>query len=191
MDLTARKEKFIAQFMQIASPKKLKRFEDFLRSEMHSDEEIVTHTVQGTPLTKSQYISKIKEADDAIEKGEYTSVEDLEKEMQNWQYAKEKVSVKWSNYAKADLKTIYQTIREFTQSQRSAENVRRDIVVRSKSIEFVDQNQVDEYLGEPYRRMVVRNYKIVYRPEGESEIRILQIFDVRQDPGKMRKRGQL
>lgn len=84
MDLTARKEKFIAQFMQIASPKKLKRFEDFLRSEMHSDEEIVTHTVQGTPLTKSQYISKIKEADDAIEKGEYTSVEDLEKEMQNW-----------------------------------------------------------------------------------------------------------
>lgn len=49
-----------------------------------SDEEIVAVTVQGQPLTKKQYIARIDEARAQFKRGEYTSQEDLEKEMLNW-----------------------------------------------------------------------------------------------------------
>lgn len=46
--------------------------------------EIVAYTIQGKPLSKKEYIKQIKEADASISAGEYTTVEDLEKEVQNW-----------------------------------------------------------------------------------------------------------
>lgn len=72
-------------------------------------------------------------------------------------------------------------------SPQGAKNVVRDIIKQSKSIHFTEQYQVDEFLGEPYRRMVVRNYKIIYKIQSEAEIRILQIFDTRQNPIKLKK----
>ena len=57
-----------------------------------------------------------------------------------------------------------------------------DILSETKNIKFAQQYQVDEILGEPYRRIVVRNYKIIYKVHSEVEIRILQIFDTRQNP---------
>jgi len=46
---------------------------------------------------------------------------------------------------------------------------------------------VDEYLGEPFRRMVVRHYKIIYKFQSPEEIRILKIFDTHQSPLKLKK----
>jgi plasmid stabilization system protein ParE len=66
-------------------------------------------------------------------------------------------------------------------------HINKDIVIRSKEIHFTSQYQTDELLGEPYKRMIVRNYKIIYKIHSETEIRILQIFDTRQHPKKMRK----
>lgn len=63
----------------------------------------------------------------------------------------------------------------------------RDIVLQSKNIHFVAQYQIDEFLGEPYRRMIVRDYKIIYKIHSDTEIRILQIFDTRQDLIKLKK----
>lgn len=84
MDLTARKNKFIEKFMQIASVEKLQRLEDFLRTEMESEEEIVAYTVKGEPLTKTQYVKRLKEAEQAMGRGEYITHEELEKEILNW-----------------------------------------------------------------------------------------------------------
>lgn len=49
-----------------------------------SEKDIVAYTIKGEPLTKEKYIQQIKEADASISAGEYTTVEDLEKEVQNW-----------------------------------------------------------------------------------------------------------
>lgn len=48
--------------------------------------------------------------------------------------------------------------------------------------------QVEEYLehlGKGHRRVIEGNYKIIYRVEGEI-IYIIDIFDSRQDPAKMK-----
>ncbi|QMU64846.1 MAG: hypothetical protein GKR88_11460 [Flavobacteriaceae bacterium] len=59
---------------------------EFVKKEKEntSDHEIVAYTVQGQPLNKKEYIRQIKEADAEIDKGEYITVEDLEKESAGW-----------------------------------------------------------------------------------------------------------
>lgn len=94
------------------------------------------------------------------------------------------IKILWDNQAKADLKLIFEFIQ--LKSIQGAKNVIRDIVAQSKNIFFVEQYQVDEILGEPYRRMIVRDYKIIYKIHSETEIRILQIFDTRQNPLKIK-----
>lgn len=89
------------------------------------------------------------------------------------------------NKAKADLKLIFEFIK--LKSPQGARNVIRDIVLQSKNIHFVKQYQLDEFLGEPYRRMIVRDYKIIYKIHSKTEIRILQIFDTRQNSIKLKK----
>lgn len=42
-----------------------------------------------------------------------------------------------------------------------------------------------EYKGEGHRRLVVGNFKVVYRIEGKA-IYVTDIFDARQDPRKMK-----
>ncbi|GAA4060941.1 type II toxin-antitoxin system RelE/ParE family toxin [Flavobacterium cheonanense] len=98
---------------------------------------------------------------------------------------KKPIQILWDNQAKADLKLIFEFIK--LKSPQGAKNVIRDIIIQSKSIHFAEQYQIDEFLGEPFRRMVVRNYKIIYKIQSETEIRILQIFDTRQNPIKLEK----
>ena len=95
------------------------------------------------------------------------------------------IIILWDNQAKADLKLLFEFIR--FKSPQGARNVIRDIVLQTKNIHFVEQYQVDEFLGEPYRRMIVRDYKVIYRIHSETEIRILQIFDTRQNSVKLKK----
>ncbi|MFA7445409.1 MAG: hypothetical protein WCY89_05635 [Flavobacteriaceae bacterium] len=83
MDLTIRKYRFIEKFMKFVNNDNIKLFEEFL-SEKAKTEEIVAYTVQGQPLTKEQYSKEIRQADASIDSGQYTTVEDLEKEVKNW-----------------------------------------------------------------------------------------------------------
>jgi plasmid stabilization system protein ParE len=99
---------------------------------------------------------------------------------------KKKIRVLWSNEAKADLKEIYEWIKETTESVKDATTTRTDIINASKQIVYIEQYQVEELLGEPYRRMVVRHYKIVYRPDSDNQIRILKIFDTHKSPNKIK-----
>ncbi len=94
------------------------------------------------------------------------------------------IRILWDNQAKSDLKIIHDFIA--LKSKQGAKNVIRDIVNQSKQIHFGEQYQVDEILGFPFRRIIVRNYKIIYKIQSKSEIRILQIFDTRQNPSKLK-----
>ncbi|MDD5149015.1 MAG: hypothetical protein PHC28_00845 [Flavobacterium sp.] len=48
------------------------------------DKEVVAHTISGYPVDREGYINMVKEADERISSGKYTSIEDLEKEIENW-----------------------------------------------------------------------------------------------------------
>jgi plasmid stabilization system protein ParE len=98
------------------------------------------------------------------------------------------IKILWDIQAKADLKLIF----EFNKlkSLQGAKNVIRDIVAQSNNIYFVEQYQVDECLGEPYRRMIVRDYKIIYKIHSATEISILQIFDNSQNPVKLKNKNE-
>ncbi|MNQ81704.1 Plasmid stabilization system protein [compost metagenome] len=98
------------------------------------------------------------------------------------------IIILWDSQAKADLKLIFEFIK--LKSPQGAKSVIRDIVVQSKNIHFVEQYQVDEFLGEPYRRMIIRDYKIIYKIHSQTEIRILQIFDTRQNPIKLTEENE-
>ncbi len=95
------------------------------------------------------------------------------------------IKILWDNEAKADLKLIFEYLK--LKSEQVAKNVIKDIISQSKSIHYTEQYQLDEFLGEPFRRMIVRNYKIIYKVQNDTEIRILQIFDTRQNPVKLKK----
>lgn len=82
--------------------------------------------------------------------------------------------------AEKDLKLIFDFLK--IKSEKGAKSVLNDIIFNIKNIRFVTQYQLDEFLGTPYRRIIVRNYKIIYKVQSESEIRIVQIFDCRKNP---------
>ena len=52
--------------------------------ESYWDEEIVAYTIDGLPLNKESYKNELNEALEEINRGEFTSQEDLEKESENW-----------------------------------------------------------------------------------------------------------
>lgn len=96
----------------------------------------------------------------------------------------QEIRIVWDIHAKTDLRLIHDFIK--LKSPQGAKNVINDILSETKNIKFVQQYQVDEILGEPYRRIVVRNYKIIYKVHSDIEIRILQIFDTRQNPIRLK-----
>ncbi len=98
------------------------------------------------------------------------------------------ISVHRSGQAKIDLKIIFERIKDKTKSLQNVINVRTDIIEASKNIIFVEQYQIDEFLGEPYRRMVVRHFKIIYKIQSKTQIRILQIFDTYQNPNRLKEK---
>lgn len=52
--------------------------------EAEQEEEIVAHTVDGKPLTLAEYRQDIMKAEAEIDRGEYITQEDLEKEVRSW-----------------------------------------------------------------------------------------------------------
>ncbi|WP_218598397.1 type II toxin-antitoxin system RelE/ParE family toxin [Polaribacter sp. NJDZ03] len=97
------------------------------------------------------------------------------------------INVIWSDEAKADLKYIHDRILRKTKSRINSKNVKNDIINSSKNIEFVEQYQVDEFLGKPFRRIIVRHFKLVYFVKDKSSIIILEVFDSYRNPIELRK----
>ncbi|WP_158841268.1 type II toxin-antitoxin system RelE/ParE family toxin [Polaribacter sp. L3A8] len=97
------------------------------------------------------------------------------------------ISIVWSDKAKADLRYIHDRILDRTKSRNNAKNVKLDILHASKNIEFVEQYQVDEFLGKPFRRIIVRHFKLIYFVESKSSIIILEVFDSYRNPIEIRR----
>ncbi|TXE16858.1 hypothetical protein ES692_10895 [Psychroserpens burtonensis] len=88
MGATALKNK-ILQLINTDNVNHLKAIIDFAEKQKEeNDSEIVAYTVNGDSLTKEEYVNRVKEADASITHGEYTTVEDLEKEVKKWKYDK-------------------------------------------------------------------------------------------------------
>ncbi|NUM41364.1 MAG: hypothetical protein CVU07_12625 [Bacteroidetes bacterium HGW-Bacteroidetes-23] len=81
MDLAAKKSELLDWLLHLKDESKLKKLIAF---KSIIDNEVVAHTVSGYPIDKQEYINMVKEADERISSGKYTTMEDLEKEIENW-----------------------------------------------------------------------------------------------------------
>ncbi|WP_423817999.1 type II toxin-antitoxin system RelE/ParE family toxin [Salinimicrobium sp. TIG7-5_MAKvit] len=64
-----------------------------------------------------------------------------------------------------------------------ADKIIREILEGAEKLVFLEQYQVEETLQGNYRRIIIRYFKIIYRPL-ENGILVLQVFDTRQNPRK-------
>lgn len=67
--------------LQIEDESKLKKV---LAFKTILDKNAVAYDVKGYPVTKDEYINMVHEADERISIGNFTTIEDLEKEIENW-----------------------------------------------------------------------------------------------------------
>ena len=81
MDITARKMELMDWLLHIDDESKLRKI-FALKSIL--DKEVVAHTISGYPVDKKEYINMVKEADERISSGKFTTIEDLEKQIENW-----------------------------------------------------------------------------------------------------------
>jgi plasmid stabilization system protein ParE len=93
------------------------------------------------------------------------------------------LEVVWSKTATTQLKQVYDYLKYYRKTPQGAENVRRDILNATSNILAVEQYQKDD-INPNYRRIVVRNYKLIFKESG-SKIIILRVFDTRQQPNKL------
>jgi plasmid stabilization system protein ParE len=87
----------------------------------------------------------------------------------------------WTNSAKRSLRHIWQLYAEINADL--ADKIIREILEGAEKLVFLEQYQVEETLRANYRRIIIRHFKIIYRPLGNG-ILVLQVFDTRQNPRK-------
>lgn len=81
MDIAAKKLELVDWLLQIEDESKLKKV---LAFKTILDKNAVAYDVKGYPVTKDEYINMVHEADERISIGNFTTIEDLEKEIENW-----------------------------------------------------------------------------------------------------------
>ena len=81
MDISAKKLELMDWLLQIKDETKLRKI---LAFKSILDKEVVAYDVKGYPLTKEEYINMVHEADERIGDGKFTTIEDLETEIENW-----------------------------------------------------------------------------------------------------------
>jgi len=94
--------------------------------------------------------------------------------------ASEKILIKWSDEATHDLKSIYYNL--LRNSKKKASAIRSEIFIAPRGIIFPEQFQLDN-IHIKYRRIIVRNYKILYSIDGNI-IRIALVINSHQDTSK-------
>lgn len=86
----------------------------------------------------------------------------------------------WTDSAKEQLKNIFNYYKE--KSVQGADNIKNYILKITKNIHFTEQYQKDEIEPE-YRRIIVRDYKILYLEE-DYVVFIVKIFSSKRDSVK-------
>lgn len=81
MDIGAKKIELLDWLLHLTDERKIKKLAAFKNI---IDNEVVAQTVSGYPIDKHEYIHLVKEADERINSGTFITIEDLEKEIDNW-----------------------------------------------------------------------------------------------------------
>ncbi|OXE95017.1 plasmid stabilization system protein ParE [Flavobacterium araucananum] len=92
-----------------------------------------------------------------------------------------KTVVFWTKNAKEDLKDIYISLKKEI-SKESVLKIRDELFHCTDNIVFPEQFQIDEYRID-CRRIVIRNYKILYQIK-EDSIFVIRVFNSFQNPMK-------
>lgn len=79
MDLQSAKLNLVQRLLLVQKESLIEKVSTLLDQEM-----IVGYTVEGKPLTKAKYDARLKEGENQILRGDFTSQDDLEKESENW-----------------------------------------------------------------------------------------------------------
>lgn len=93
------------------------------------------------------------------------------------------ISITWTSRAKLDVKHIYSQLLN-KNSIDVSQKIRDEIINAPKMIIFPEQFQIEEYMPE-LRRIIVRNYKILYSVKGTT-ISIISVFNSHSHPSKMK-----
>ncbi len=81
MDIASKKLELLDWLLHLKDENKLKKLIAF---KSIIDNEVVAHTISGYPIDKQEYIDMVNEADERISSGKFITIEDLEKEIENW-----------------------------------------------------------------------------------------------------------
>ncbi len=95
----------------------------------------------------------------------------------------EKLEVVWTNQAKESLKKIYNYYKD--KSLQGAKKVKNDILQSPKTIYYSKQYQIDE-INPKYRRIVVRDFKVLYK-ESNEKIEVIDIVNTKRSPTILKK----
>lgn len=96
----------------------------------------------------------------------------------------DKLKIIWTNQSVLVLKDIYLFYKK--KSKQAANNVKKDILNSPKTIYFAKQYQIDD-INPKYRRIVVRDYKILYIEKNDS-IYIMDIVCTKQSPNILQEK---
>lgn len=91
--------------------------------------------------------------------------------------------VVWTKRSRTSLRKIWEFYAE--NDFKIADKIIAEIISTAENIKFAEQFQVEEFLSRNHRRAIVRHFKIIYIIT-EDTIQVLQVFDTRQDPKKMK-----
>jgi len=95
----------------------------------------------------------------------------------------------WTDFAIQNLKDIFDYYSK-NANKKIAHKIRKQILASTKQlIQNPESGQTElnlEKLIQKYRYLVVGNYKVIYKFE-QDEIRIVDIFDTRQNPLKIER----
>lgn len=97
---------------------------------------------------------------------------------------KKKLPVVWDTLARKSLHDIYLYYQPL--SAKAAKKLVKEILKCTRALNvFPQKYPFDPLLLSPYRFAVVRHYKIIYTI-AQTEIRVVDIYDTRQDPSKLK-----
>lgn len=81
MNIAAKKIELMDWLLHINDETKLKKV---LAFKTILDKEVVVYDVKGYPVSKEEYISMVNEADERVSSGKFTTINDLENEIESW-----------------------------------------------------------------------------------------------------------
>ena len=94
------------------------------------------------------------------------------------------IKIIWTKQAVKEIKRIYEYHKK--NSLQSTKNVKSDLIQSPKKIHFSKQYQIDE-INPNYRRIVIRDYKILYK-EKDHVIQIIDVISTLQSPEKLKNK---